>query len=113
MRSLAFLILAAGLSSAQTVEEAIAKALEFTAAGERDWARVRPSMTLPQYPMSEMSIPVLVAGKIRSVTPRWALVEGSIRVFGSLIVMQQTPVLMVLKRDGDRWLVDWIWDYRY
>lgn len=106
-------VLAVNVTSGQTVEEAISKPLEFTAAGERDWARVRPPLTLSQYPMSEMSIPILVPGKVRSATPRWALVEGSVRMFGSLIVMQQTPVLMVLKRDGDRWLVDWIWDYRY
>jgi hypothetical protein len=54
---------------------------------------------------SEVTRPKLVATSIRLVAPGVALVDGSTRQYGSTILVRSTPVLLIFKKEQDRWRI--------
>lgn len=70
----------------------------FTADADHDLdRRLHPS----DRPWSEATAPRLVAHNIRFVTPDVALVDAAITRYGSTILVQRIPVLLVMTKERD------------
>jgi hypothetical protein len=61
--------------------------------------------SLAQKPMSEVTLPHIVPRDIRFVVADVALVDSEIAQYGSMILKQSVPVLLVMKREGTEWRI--------
>lgn len=90
----------------QSLEKSIAAGWVFSEDGQRDWDRVRPPLQDSQRPMSEVSPPLLVLQRIQAVGDGFALVEANLTQFGSAMPAMRLPLLLVMRKTGERWRVD-------
>jgi hypothetical protein len=56
-------------------------------------------------PMSEVSSVKIVIRSVRFITPEVAMVDCTNTRYGSAIVVQTMPVLLVVKKDGTQWKI--------
>jgi uncharacterized protein (TIGR02246 family) len=56
-------------------------------------------------PWSEVTPPKIENQSVRLVTPDVAIVDASWVQYGSTVVRRASPVLLVMKKDGERWQV--------
>ena len=56
-------------------------------------------------PLSEVTPAKIVIGSIRFVAPEVAMVDCTNTQYGSAIIAQVTPVLLVMKKDGAQWKI--------
>ena len=55
---------------------------------------------------TQMTVPVVVSGKIRFVKGDVAMVEGASVVEGAVTMARRVPLLLVMKKEGGKWRVD-------
>jgi hypothetical protein len=53
-----------------------------------------------------LTVPKVVSGKIRFITPAVATVEGASTVDGAVTMTRRVPLLFVLKKEGGKWRID-------
>lgn len=53
-----------------------------------------------------MTVPQVVSGKVRFITPDVAIVDGASSVQGAVSLIDSVPLLFVMKRVGAGWLID-------
>jgi pimeloyl-ACP methyl ester carboxylesterase len=64
------------------------------------------SMLSPnEQPWSEVTSPRITTRSIRLIAPRFALVECTNTQYGSVLVVQTTSMLLVMKKDGEQWRI--------
>jgi hypothetical protein len=56
-------------------------------------------------PLSELTMPRIVANSIRLITRDVALVDAAKTQFGSVFFFRSVPVLFVLKKEGTNWKI--------
>jgi hypothetical protein len=56
-------------------------------------------------PWTEMTVPRVVSGGVRFVTPDVAIVDGASTVPGAVTLAQRVPLLFVLKKEGAEWRI--------
>jgi hypothetical protein len=56
-------------------------------------------------PWSEMTAPRIVSKSIRFVTPEVALVDSANAQYGSVVLVESIPVLLVMKKQGTDWRI--------
>jgi hypothetical protein len=54
---------------------------------------------------TELTVPRVVSGPIRFVTPTVAIVDGASTIRGAVTLAQRVPLLFVMKKDGAEWKV--------
>ncbi len=59
-------------------------------------------------PMSEVSSVKIVIRSVRFITPEVAMVDCTNTQYGSAIVVQTIPVLLVVKKDGSQWKIAYL-----
>jgi len=55
---------------------------------------------------TEMSVPQVVSGEIRFITPDVATVDGASMIHGAVSLIQSVPLLFIMKREGAGWRID-------
>lgn len=58
-----------------------------------------------QEPWSEVTSRLITIRSIRFLSPQIALVQSTATQYGSVTVMQSTPMLLVMKKDGQQWRI--------
>jgi hypothetical protein len=58
-----------------------------------------------EQPWSEVTSPRITARSIRMISPQIALVECTNTQYGSAIIVQNTSMLLVMKKDGEQWRI--------
>ena len=58
-----------------------------------------------EQPWSEVTSPRITTRSIRLITPRFALVECTSTQYGSVLVVQTTSMLLVMKKDAEQWRI--------
>jgi hypothetical protein len=56
-------------------------------------------------PLSEVTPPNIMIRSVRFITSEVALADCTNTQYGSLIIAQNTPVLLVMKKDGAQWRI--------
>src|SRR5262249_52572089 len=56
-------------------------------------------------PWRELTVPEVVCGGIRLITPTVAIVNGSSTIPGAVTLAQRVPLLFVLVREGTEWRI--------
>jgi hypothetical protein len=56
-------------------------------------------------PWRELTVPRIVSGRIRFVTPNVAIVDGASTIRGAVTLAESVPLLFVLRREGAEWRV--------
>lgn len=64
-----------------------------------------PVMVGTNEPWREMTIPRVVAERIRFLTPDVALVDAVSTIAGAVTLRQRVPLIFVLKREGNDWRI--------
>ena len=54
---------------------------------------------------TQLTVPKIVSGKIRFVSPNVAMVDGASLVEGAVTLARRVPLLFVLKKDGGKWRI--------
>ena len=54
---------------------------------------------------TEMTVPRVVSGSIRFVTPDVAIVDGASTIRGAVTLAPSVPLLFVMKREGKEWRI--------
>jgi hypothetical protein len=54
---------------------------------------------------TEMTVPRVVSGSIRFITPHVAIVDGASTVEGAVILAQSVPLLFVMKKEKAEWRI--------
>jgi len=55
---------------------------------------------------TEMSVPQVVSGNIRFITPDVAMVDRASTIHGAVSLIEIVPILFVMKREGAGWRID-------
>ena len=58
-----------------------------------------------EQPWSEVTSPRITTRSIRLIAPRFALVECTSTQYGSVLVVQTTSMLLVMKKDAEQWRI--------
>jgi len=81
----------------------------FTADADNDLDRLaslnRRLSQASKEPWSEATTPKIVIQSTRFVTPEVALVDAANTQYGSVILAQRIPVLLVMRKDGADWRI--------
>ena len=56
-------------------------------------------------PWTELTIPRVVSGSIRFITPSVAIVDGASTIRGAVTLAPSVPLLFVMKKDGAGWRI--------
>ena len=56
-------------------------------------------------PWTELTVPRLVSGRIRFLTPSVAIVDGASTIRGAVTLTPSVPLLFVMKKEGAGWLI--------
>jgi hypothetical protein len=56
-------------------------------------------------PWKELTIPRLVSGSIRFITPSIAIVDGASTIRGAVTFAPRVPLLFVMRKDGAAWRI--------
>lgn len=62
-------------------------------------------LSAPEQPWSEVTSPHIATRSIRLVAPQIALVESTNTQYGSAIMVRNTSMLLVMKKDGAQWRI--------
>jgi hypothetical protein len=54
---------------------------------------------------TEMTVPRIVSGSIRFITPDVAIVDGASSIRGAVTLAPSVPLLFVMKREGKEWRI--------
>ena len=54
---------------------------------------------------TEMTVPRVVTGSIRFITPNVAIVDGASTVEGAVTLARRVPLLFVMKKEGAEWRI--------
>jgi hypothetical protein len=65
----------------------------------------RSMLSANEQPWSEVTSPRITTRSIRLIAPRFALVECTNTQYGSVLVVQTTSMLLVMKKDGEHWRI--------
>jgi hypothetical protein len=57
-------------------------------------------------PWTELTVPRVVSGRIRFITPTVAIVDGASTIRGAVILAPSVPLLFVMKKDGAVWRIN-------
>jgi hypothetical protein len=57
-------------------------------------------------PWTELTVPRVVSGRIRFITPTVAIVDGASTIRGAVILAPSVPLLFVMKKDGAAWRIN-------
>jgi hypothetical protein len=74
----------------------------FTPDADNDFNRLPAS---GGQPWSEVSEPILIIRTVRFVSPEVALVDAMNSRFGSTVLVQRTPVLLVMRKEQNVWKI--------
>jgi len=56
-------------------------------------------------PWTELTVPRVVSGSIRFITPSVAIVDGASTIRGAVTLAPSVPLLFVMKKDGAGWRI--------
>jgi hypothetical protein len=65
----------------------------------------RSMLSANEEPWPEVTSPRITTRSIRLIAPRFAVVECARTQFGSVLVVQRTSMLLVMKKDGEQWRI--------
>ena len=65
----------------------------------------RSMLSANEQPWSEVTSPRITTRSIQLIAPRFALVECTNTQYGSVLVVRTTPMLLVMKKDGEQWRI--------
>lgn len=65
----------------------------------------RNMLPAQEQPLSEVTSPRITTRSIRFIPPRVALVECTNTQYGFVIMVRNTPMLLVMKQDGAQWRI--------
>jgi hypothetical protein len=60
----------------------------------------------------EMTVPYVVSGSIRFITPNVAIVDGASTVRGAVTLLKNVPLLFVLRKEGSKWRITAVRGFR-
>jgi hypothetical protein len=55
---------------------------------------------------TELTVPRVVSGSIRFITPDVAIVDGASTIEGAVTLPRNVPILFVMKKEGTLWRID-------